>query len=109
MKHAAGLLSLALALTVPAQAWAQGLLVSAPLGGGAFSVARGLGFTYQRRNLSVSGYVSSRVISPYGPGYYVLTPYAVPATTRVTIISYAPRPVVLAPADDDVSGVDLDL
>ena len=60
MRHAAGLLSLALALTAPSQTWAQGLLVPAPLGGGAVSVARGVGFTYQRRNLSVSGFVSSR-------------------------------------------------
>jgi hypothetical protein len=108
MRPAAGLLGLVLALTAVAEARAQTVLVPIPVDGAAFGGSRGLGFSYHRRSVSVSGYLSSGWGGSYGPSYVIVSPYG-PPTSRVTINYYAPRPLVLAPVDDDVAGVDLDL
>jgi Tetratricopeptide repeat len=100
MRRAGGLLALAAALAGVPEARAQLVYFPVPIDGGTISGGRGVSFTYQRRKVSVSGYVSS--------GYVVVSSYSPPAS-RVTINYFAPQPIALAPPNEDTRGVDLDV
>jgi hypothetical protein len=113
-------LALPLALTCASEVRAQTLYYDS--GGSGFG--RGLGFSYQRRNLSVFGFLGGSSFSRYGAGGpYFFDPYGPPP---LLYGPYPPPPVVILPPpvvlqrvgprlvkpqpslEDEIRGIDLD-
>ena len=87
MKCTYGLIGVVITLSCAAEAHAQVIFFPLSVNVGPWGFNRGPGFVYQRRGVLVLG----------------------PLTGRVTIRTYEPRRVVVAPVDNEVAGVDLDL
>jgi hypothetical protein len=119
MKHLLWALTLPLALIATPELYGQ-IVVSPPVGGGYVS-GGGLGFSYQGRRLSVSGFLGSfgvarygfvPVVSVYPPPFY--DPFGPPVgypASQVIIKKYY-TPPFLGPRsslEEETAGVDLDL
>jgi hypothetical protein len=109
-------LALPLALTCAAEVGAQGFYY----GSGGSVQGGGLGFSYQRRNLSVFGFLGGFSSSRYSAGAYLYDPYGPPPVFYgpPTVVIVAP-PVVLSRVgprilkpqpslEDEIRGIDLD-
>ncbi len=116
MAHARWLLALSVALAALAEARAQPVFFGNPYAGGV-TVSRGIGFSYGRRHLRISGFYGATYSGyGYGPVIYGPYPYGAVTINRVNIISTPPPTVIInnnnvvnaAPAQDPTAGVDLD-
>jgi hypothetical protein len=111
-------LALPLALTCTAEVRAQGFYY----GSGGAAQGGGLGFSYQRRNLSVFGFLGGFSSGRYSAGAYLFDPYGPPP---VFYGPYPPAVIVLPPPvvlqrvgprilkpqpslEDEIRGIDLD-
>lgn len=113
MKSTAWVLALPLSLIAAGDLQAQ---IVVPYGGG---YGGGVGFSYSRRNFSLSGFLGGFPPSRYGSGVYLIDPYGPPPVVieKRIIIQYpgqmlplpraflTPRPTL----EEEVAGIDLDL
>ncbi|MCI0379475.1 MAG: hypothetical protein L0215_17845 [Gemmataceae bacterium] len=94
---------------------AQAQILWSPSGfpGGHVHQGNGIGFHYQRRHLTVNGFITSGYCNSFVPVYPVLVAPIYPAPRVVVHVVPAPfiiGPRVLGPGPDvDLSGVDLDV
>ncbi len=113
MKHRAWALALTVALTSAGDVCAQPILY--PFDGGYYG--RGIGFSYQGRRFSISGFLGGFSGPRYG-AVYPISPYDLylprPLIERRVIIDLMPPPppprFILKPSlEDELAGIDLDL